>query len=41
MRCEGGAKVAQQLLQRALYVRSEYEFKLGWKYLLEPMDIVT
>lgn len=35
-------KVAQQLLQRALYVRNEYEFKLGWKYcLLEPMDIVT
>ena len=23
-------KVAQQLLQRALYVRNEYEFKLGW-----------
>ncbi|HFC8542729.1 TPA: phage tail protein [Neisseria weaveri] len=42
--CE--AKVAQQvaqlLLQRALYVRNEYEFKLGWKYcLLEPMDLVT
>ncbi|HFC8533034.1 TPA: phage tail protein [Neisseria lactamica] len=35
-------KVAQQLLQRALYVRNEYEFKLGWRYcLLEPMDIVT
>ena len=35
-------KVAQQLLQRSLYVRNEYEFKLGWKYcLLEPMDIVT
>lgn len=42
--CNGkvAQKVAQQLLQRALYVRNEYEFKLGWKYcLLEPMDIVT
>lgn len=34
--------VAQLLLQRALYVRNEYEFKLAWKYcLLEPMDLVT
>ena len=42
--CNGkvAQKVAQQLLQRALYVRNGYEFKLGWKYcLLEPMDIVT
>lgn len=42
--CDGkvAQKVAQQLLQRALYVRNEYVFKLGWKYcLLEPMDIVT
>ena len=42
--CDGkvAQKVAQQLLQRALYVRNEYEFKLGWKYcLLEPIDIVT
>ncbi len=42
--CNGkvAQKAAQQLLQRALYVRNEYEFKLGWKYcLLEPMDIVT
>ena len=42
--CDGkvAQKVAQQLLQRALYVRNEYEFKLGWRYcLLEPMDIVT
>lgn len=42
--CDGkvAQKVAQQLLQRALYVRNEYEFKLGWKYcLLEPMDIVA
>ena len=35
-------QVAQLLLQRTLYVRNEYEFKLGWKYcLLEPMDLVT
>lgn len=34
--------VAQLLLQRSLYVRNKYEFKLGWKYaLLEPMDLVT
>lgn len=35
-------KVAQLKLQRLLYIRNEYEFKLGWRYcLLEPMDIVT
>lgn len=35
-------RIAQLLLQRGLYVRNEYEFKLGWKYvLLEPMDLVT
>jgi hypothetical protein len=35
-------RVAQLLLQRALYVRNTYEFHLGWKYaLLEPMDLVT
>jgi hypothetical protein len=29
------------LLQRRLYVRNTYKFKLGWRYvLLEPMDIV-
>ena len=34
--------VAQLLLQRHLYTRNEYGFKLGWKYAaLEPMDIVT
>lgn len=33
---------AQLLLQRSLYVRNEYEFRLGWKFaLLEPMDLVT
>ncbi|HZK91179.1 MAG TPA: phage tail protein [Stellaceae bacterium] len=32
---------AQLMLQRRLYVRNTYNFKLGWKYaLLEPMDIV-
>jgi len=42
--CDAGiAKtVAQLLLQRALYIRNIYEFKLSWKYcLLEPMDLVT
>ncbi|MDO5686751.1 MAG: phage tail protein [Neisseria sp.] len=35
-------QVAHLTLQRSLYVRNEYEFKLGWKYcLLEPMDLVT
>lgn len=35
-------RAAQLQLQRALYVRNEYEFRLGWKYcLLEPMDLVT
>lgn len=34
--------IAQLILQRALYIRNEYEFTLGWKYCrLEPMDIVT
>lgn len=34
--------VAQNRLQRGLYIRAQYEFQLGWKYcLLEPMDIVT
>lgn len=33
---------AQGILQRKLYKRNQYEFKLGWKYYrLEPMDIVT
>ena len=35
-------QVAQLILQRALYIRNQYEFRLGWKYaLLEPMDLVT
>ena len=32
---------AQLLLQRSLYFRNTYTFRLGWKYcLLEPMDLV-
>ncbi|MBF0157717.1 MAG: hypothetical protein HQL57_11080 [Magnetococcales bacterium] len=39
----GTAKaIAQNILQRSLYVRNSYTFKLGWKYcLLEPGDFVT
>lgn len=34
--------VAQLMLQRALYIRNTYEFKLPWNFvLLEPMDLVT
>lgn len=34
--------IAQLVLQRTLYIRNTYEFKLGWNYcLLEPMDLVT
>ncbi len=37
-----GAVVAQTILQRQLYVRAHYTFKLSWEYgLLEAMDIVT
>lgn len=33
---------AQRILQRSLYIRNTYSFKLGPKYmLLEPMDLVT
>lgn len=42
--CDGAIaqKVAQLKLQRVLYIRNEYEIKVGWKYcLLEPMDVVT
>lgn len=35
-------KIAQSILQRKLYIRNIYEFRLGWKYcLLEPMDPIT
>jgi hypothetical protein len=34
--------VAQTLLQRDLYIRNTYQFKLGWIFCgLEPMDLVT
>ena len=37
-----GPIVAQTILQRALYVRAHFAFKLSFEYcLLEPMDIVT
>ena len=37
-----GRFIAQNLVQRAFFVRNTYEFKLGWRYcMLEPMDIVT
>ncbi|HET6377933.1 MAG TPA: phage tail protein [Methylocella sp.] len=42
--CNGnvGQRVAQLLLQRQLYIRNIYKFKLSFEYcLLEPMDIVS
>ncbi len=37
-----GPIVAQTILQRQLYVRAHYSFKLSWEYcLLDPMDVVT
>ena len=37
-----GAIVAQTILQRQLYVRTKFVFRLSWEYcLLDPMDIVT
>jgi hypothetical protein len=37
-----GPIVAQTLLQRQLYVRAHFSFKLSWEYcLLDPMDVVT
>lgn len=34
--------VAQHRMQRALYVRNQFRFRLGWKHArLEPMDVVT
>lgn len=35
-------QVAQTILQRDMYIRNTYQFKLGWPFCgLEPMDIVT
>ena len=37
-----GPVVAQTILQRELYVRTKFTFKLSWEYcLLDPMDVVT
>ncbi len=37
-----GQASAQLILQRGLYIRNTYMFKLSWEYcLLEPMDLVT
>jgi hypothetical protein len=37
-----GPVVAQTILQRQLYVRTRYAFKLSFEYcLLDPMDVVT
>ncbi|MGC2783530.1 MAG: phage tail protein [Roseiarcus sp.] len=37
-----GPLVAQTILQRELYVRTKFTFKLSWEYcLLDPMDIVS
>ena len=37
-----GPLMAQAILQRELYVRTNFTFKLSWEYcLLDPMDIVT
>jgi hypothetical protein len=37
-----GPVVAQTILQRQLYVRAHFSFKLSWEYcLLDPMDVVT
>ena len=37
-----GPLIAQTILQRELYVRAKFSFKLSWEYcLLDPMDIVT
>ena len=34
--------VAQAILQRELYVRTKFTFKLSWEYcLLDPMDVIT
>jgi len=37
-----GPKIAQTILQRQLYVRTKFTFKLSWEYcLLDPMDVVS
>jgi hypothetical protein len=42
--CDTGVALisAQLMLQRALYIRNTYKFRLSWEYcLLDPMDLVT
>lgn len=37
-----GPRIAQMILQRELYLRSKFTFRLSWEYcLLDPMDIVA
>ncbi len=37
-----GQVAAQLILQRGLYIRNHYKFKLSWEYcLLDPMDLVN
>jgi hypothetical protein len=37
-----GPLIAQTILQRELYVRAKFKFKLSWEYcLIDPMDVVT
>ena len=37
-----GPIVAQAILQRELYVRTKFTFKLSWEYcLIDPMDVIT
>ena len=42
--CDAGVALiaAQLMLQRAVYIRNTYKFRLSWEYcLLDPMDLVT
>ncbi len=42
--CDTGVAAisAQLMLQRAVYIRNTYKFRLSWEYcLLDPMDLVT
>lgn len=37
-----GQAIANLILQRALYIRNIYSFKIGWRFCrLDPMDLVT
>jgi hypothetical protein len=37
-----GSLSGQLMLQRAVYIRNSYKFRLSWEYcLLDPMDLVT